>query len=446
MWAGWRWLGPDADERDALARAIDDVVEAEMEAGHISGVSVAVARGLRVIHARGYGYADLENSIPADAETLYRIGSITKQFTSATVMSLVEDGLVRLDAPVTEYLPGFPGLAGVTIDELLSHTSGVKNYTTMTTWWEQLGQEMTPASLASFFVDAPLDFQPGSRFAYSNSGYVLLGMVIEAVTGRPYGGVLNERILVPTRLDRTLYCDDARLVPDRARGYQVVDGDFRNAPYVSISQAYSAGGICSTALDLARWTRALALGTVVDGHSYEAMSTPKTLRDGSRIEYGYGLAVGYLEGRHRVTHIGGMLGFTGQLSLYDEDGLTVVVLTNTEGANAAKIESDIARVVLELGEREDLDLPLSEQDMAVYAGVYDLGLTRVEVLPADGRLNVDVDLPGVEGRYVLLNQGDHAFLAEEDPEIAVTFTVENGRATGFVLVRRGITMPATRVE
>ena len=444
-WIGWWLLRPDPAEQDALARAIDAIVEEAMEEGPISGVSVAVARGPRVIFARGYGFADLENERPATPETVYHVGSITKQFTAAAIMQLVEEGAVRLDAPASDYLQQYPELGLVTVEHLLNHTSGIPDYTTLVEWWESLSLETTPERLAGSFLSRPFDFRPGERFAYSNSGYVLLGMIIEAVSKRRYGGYLNAEIFVPQRLEATAYCDRHRLVPNRAYGYQATDDGFIHPPYASMSQAYAAGAICSSALDLVRWNRALSRGSVVSDDSYERMSAPGTLADGTRIEYGYGLAVSYLEGRHRINHIGGMLGFAGQISHYDEDDLTVAVLANTEGANATKIESDIARVLMGLGEQSTRDIPLSVSELEAYSGRYDLELAEVDVFAENGRLWVDVGVPGFQGRYALLHQGDHVFQAAEDEELALTFTLRGGRAVGFQVVRRGITMRARRV-
>jgi CubicO group peptidase (beta-lactamase class C family) len=446
VWAGVRFLGPDPAERDALATAIDGIVEEAMRDGPISGVSVGVARGARVVYARGYGYADLENQLPATPETVYRVGSITKQFTAAAIMQQVEQGTIRLDAPASEYLPEHPVLSRVTVEQLLNHTSGVRNYTTLAGWWQSLALETDPVRLTESFLGLPFDFAPGRRFAYSNSGYVLLGRILEEVTGRPYGGYLNEFVFVPNRLSATAYCDDRMLVPNRAAGYQAVDDGFVHAPYVSMSQAYSAGGVCSSVTDLLTWYRALTRNAVVSGDSYRRMSTPGTLIDGSQIEYGYGLAVSYLEGHHRVNHLGGMLGFTGQISHYGAEDLTVVVLTNTEGANASEIESDVARVLLGLGDRTVVDIPLSAPELQAYTGRYDLGLAQVDVRTAEGRLVVDVNVPGLEGSYVLLNQGGHDFEAQDDTEVTLTFEIgADDRAAGFVLVRRGLTMHAERV-
>lgn len=445
-WAAWSWRADEPDERSELERTIDEVVEREMREQGIAGVSIGVSRGLRIIRARGYGFADLENGVEADAETVYQVGSITKQFTAAAVLAAAEEGTIDLRAPITRYLAEFGAFSDVTVEHLLSHTGGVKNYTTFASWWGGLALEVTPRSLTDFFRDAPLDFPPGTRFAYSNSGYVLLGLMLESVSGLRFGGLLNERLFTTHRLDRTAFCDDRLLVPNRARGYRSTAVGFEHAAYVSMSQAYAAGGVCSSAMDLLRWSRALHHGAVVDERSYREMTTARTLPDGTRIEYGYGLAIGYVQGHHRFTHVGGMLGFAGQLSYYDEEDLAIAVLANTEGANAARIEREIARIVLGLDTDRTLDLPLSPVALQRYVGTYDLGLTSVDVVAEEGRLVVDVTLRGAEGRYVLLHQGDHRFRARDDAEIELLFTVADGRATEAEVVRRGMTARAVRVE
>lgn len=433
-------------EREGLAGEIDALVRREMEAGPIAGLSVAVARGTRIVHQAGYGYADVENRIPVTPETVFQVGSITKQFTAAAIVSLEEDGDLDFDDRLTDYLPEYPGYGSeTTIAELLSHTAGVKNYTTMDRWWETLALEMSPRRLIGLFENERFDFRPGTRFSYSNSGYVLLGWIAEQVSGRPFGGLLNARLFVPLRLEQTSYCNNRALIPNRARGYQVIDGEFAHADYVSMSQAYAAGGVCSTAPDLIRWTNLLTAGAVAGRDGYELMSTPASLTDGTRIEYGYGIALGYLEGHHRISHVGGMLGFTGQIAHYDDDDVTIVVLANTEAAKAANIEVEIARLMLGLGDEEVVDLLLAPAELSQYEGTYDLSLTTIDVTGVDGRLVAEVDVPGLRGTYTLLYQGSGRFIAESDSEISVAFEETDGPAQRFALLHKGITMHGERV-
>lgn len=442
IWA----VGRGGETREGLPGAIDAIVDSAMQARPTAGVSLAVARGGRVIYEQGYGFADLENRIPATASTVYRVGSITKQFTAAAVMRLVDEGRIRLDAPVTEYIPDYPTRGNaVTVASLLNHTSGIRNFTTMQRWWETMALEMPPARLMTVFRDEPFDFPSGTRFSYTNSGYTLLGIIIERVTGRPYGSWLHEFLFAPLELPHTSYCDDDLLVPNRARGYKY-DGDhFINAAYVSMSQAYAAGAVCSSALDLIRWSHALASGSVVSRDAYRQMSTAGTLSDGTQVEYGYGLAVSFLEGHRRVNHVGGTLGFSGQYSHYTDDDVTIVVLSNTEGFNAAHVEAEIARLILGVRDAEVKDLLLAPAELRAYVGEYDLGIARVTVSAENGRLVADAPVRGEEARYRLLYQGEQRFQAEDDPQVSVTFTLADGVAVEFVLVRYGITMRGRRV-
>jgi CubicO group peptidase (beta-lactamase class C family) len=442
-WLAW----PVSEARAGLEGEIDAIVRQAIADGPIAGMSVAVARGGRVVHAKGYGYADLENELPASVDTIYHVGSITKQFTAAAVMQLVDKGKVRLDSLVTAYIRDYPTRGqSVTIESLLNHTSGVKNFTTLRSWWRTMTVEMTPDEVMDVFRHEPLDFPPGTAFSYSNSGYILLGLVIERVTGKPFGGYLNESLFAPLALESTSYCDDRTLVRNRARGYELTNGSFINADYVSSSQAYAAGAACSNVLDLLKWTRDLSSGRVVSSKSYARMIRPGTLKDGDQIEYGYGLAVNYLEQHHRISHVGGTLGFAGQIANYDGDDLTIVVLSNTEGAKVASVEADIARLMLGLGDRTVKDILLAPEELEPYIGTYDLKLGAVTLAPANGRLELDVSVPGVEGRYVLLNQGQNVFQAESDSQVSLRFAVENGVAEAFVLSHKGITMRGTRVH
>jgi CubicO group peptidase (beta-lactamase class C family) len=430
---------------EGLAGEIDRIARDALERGPVAGISIAVARGGRIVHAAGYGFSDLENRLPATPETVYRVGSISKQFTAAAVMRLAEEGRIHLDDPLTNYLPDYAAAEDVTIESLLNHTSGIRNYTTMQSWWEKMTTELTPELLVAVFRDEPFDFPPGTSFSYSNSGYAVLGLIVERVSGAPFGGYLQEHVISPLGLGSTSYCDDEALIPDRSRGYKVVGGRFLNADYVSMSQAYAAGAVCSSATDLVRWFHALSTGDVLSSESYERMTRPGALRDGTRIEYGYGLAVSYLDGRRRINHVGGTLGYSSQIAHYPDDDVTIVVLTNTESSNAASLESAIARAVLDLGEATSKDILLEPSELARYAGKYDIGLTTVKVSAKEGRLHIGVQVPGLAREYRLLYQGEGVFRAEADDEVSVQFRGTHASVDSFVLVRHGITMWGRRV-
>lgn len=352
--AGARGQVGSAADADFVA-AVDSIVQAAMREGPLAGVSVAITRGGEPILVRGYGHADLEHGVPVSENTVFRIGSVTKQFTAAAIMRLVEQGRIDLQDPVSEYLDGLPAWADeVSIHHLLNHTSGVKSYTSLgPEWMEIMPLDLTHEKMVALFRDRPVDFTPGERYLYNNSGYYLLGMILEEVTGQPYAEHLQSTFYEPLDLDATVYCSEGPLIPHRAEGYVLEDGSFRNDPPIGMTQPFSAGALCSTAADLARWARALAHGDVVSTDSYRHMTTPTRLTGGEERSYGYGLGMGELGGEPYVAHGGGINGFISQLAYYPEADVAIAVLSNSQNANAPAIEKQITRRLLGIPESEE---------------------------------------------------------------------------------------------
>ena len=243
----------------SLAAQIDSLGQALVDAGETVAVSIGVSVGGEVVHTAGYGYADLENDIQADAGTVYRIGSVTKQVTAAAIMKLVESGDVDLDAVFTTYLPDYPADdRGVTVRQLFHHTSGIRSYTGIPTFREEISRDdLEDAELVAFFASEPPDFAPGEQRLYNNSAYFLLGMIVEAVTGTPYREYVEVEIFRPLGMEKSWYCDDRRIIPDRAEGYEVTDTGARNAEPISMNLPGAAGSLCSTVEDLLEWNDAL---------------------------------------------------------------------------------------------------------------------------------------------------------------------------------------------
>ena len=254
--------------------------------------------------------------MPATPHTVYRIGSITKQFTSASVMQLVESGQVELDESIGAYVPSLPArLHLVTVRQLLNHTSGIPSYTDVgPRWLKRIGEPMTPDTLVAFTTTDPFNFPPGTNWRYNNTGYVILGMLLEKVTGKPYAQYLDERLFKPLGLTHTTYCDNARIIPHRAQGYAKDGNGWRNAAFIDMSQPFSAGALCSTALDLAHWNQMLAVGRVVSAASYREMTTPTHLPDGHSEPFGFGLAMGPTVGRDSIFFGGAIDGFRSRVS------------------------------------------------------------------------------------------------------------------------------------
>lgn len=420
------------EERIAeLTRAVDEIIEREMDAIPMAGVSVAIARGDDVLVARGYGLADIENDVPATDETVYRIGSITKQFTAAAIMQLIESGDVSLDDPLTRFLPDYP-MQGhtVTVEHLLNHTSGIKSYTGLGPVWRRtIPLDLSRDELVDLFKDRPFDFAPGERYRYNNSGYYLLGLIIEKASGQTYTEYLEEHVFPKAGLEATYYCDNRPIIPNRAEGYQIVDGEIVNDDPIGMRQPYAAGSLCSTVTDLVKWTRSLSGGAVVRPDSYEQMTTPGTLNDGSPMTYGFGLQIGEFEEHARVAHGGGINGFVTAMTHYPDDEVIVVVLTNSGDAHPGQLNADLSRLALGLPAPEILDLDLTDDELALYAGTYGTADIRVAIEAREGRLWLEGG--GVETR--LLSQGEHAFAEELDPHIRVRFVIREDRVAAIVV-------------
>jgi CubicO group peptidase (beta-lactamase class C family) len=328
----------------SLETQADAVVAAAMKEQMIPAVSIAIARGDRTLVARGYGLANVELDVSASASTVYRIGSLTKQFTAAAVMRLVEAGKMTLDDPIEKYLPEYP-VAGrrITIRHLLTHTSGIKSYTSLgPKFWDNAPLDFSHEKLIALFTDEPPDFQPGEKFLYNNSGYYLLGVILEKVTGETYGSHVKKALFEPLGLTSTMYCDNGPLIKQRAAGYQVMLGAVLNAPYLSMKAPFSAGALCSNVTDLVAWTSALMNGKVVTRASLEQMTTPAKLNDGTSTTYGFGLAIGSGEAK-TISHGGGINGFGSYMTYQPKDGTTVVVLTNLGGAKPQAIASELMK-------------------------------------------------------------------------------------------------------
>jgi CubicO group peptidase (beta-lactamase class C family) len=429
----------DEPKDSELLSTIDAIVREAMERDHVVGTSIGVKQGDEILVAKGYGFADLENEVEANEHTVYRIGSVTKQFTAVAIMMLVEQGKISLDDDLTKYLPDYPTRGhAVTINHLLAHVSGIKGYTEMEKFWDESRLDLSHEEMIAMFSAEPFEFPPGERYQYNNSAYYLLGVVIEKVSGQSYAEFLKERIWAPLGLEESHYLDNAPIIKNRAEGYEVVDENVVNDELLSMKTPYSAGALGSSVVDLLTWQQSLVENRLISEDSYEKMTTPATLNDGSKTTYGYGLAIGNLEGRRKISHGGGINGFSTQLSHYPEDGLTVVVLCNSGSASPGALESRIARAVLGIPEKIVEVVPLSETELEVYAGVYDAGRSPIKVSIEDGALTA----MGSRLRPV----GNHQFLPDGDDYRVITFTVEDGRAVSVRMEREGHVMEAPRVH
>jgi D-alanyl-D-alanine carboxypeptidase len=320
-----------AQPADFRAKA-DAIVQAAYPADG-PGAAVIVTRGGRTVYAAGRGLADLETRRPITPDTVFRFGSITKQFTAAVILQLVAEGRLSLDDPITRFFPDYPQPGGgATVRQLLNHTSGIQSYTGIPGWMVEANTNRphSTAEMVALFRDLPSPTPPGQAWAYNNSGYVMLGAIVEQVTGKPWHQAVAERIAGPLRLGTLRYGVTGESAPAMAHGYTGGESGPQPALRIHMSVPHGAGALIGTVDDLAAWARALHHGRVVSPALYQEMIRPTALPDGSTSPYGYGLGLAELRGRPTVGHGGGIFGFnTDSLYIPSED-LFVAVLANSD--------------------------------------------------------------------------------------------------------------------
>jgi len=305
--------------------AFDAIVEPFATSGRFMG-SALVASGDDVVFSKGYGYANLEWNVPNDPSTKFRLGSITKQFTSALILLLEEDGKLSIQDPVSRHIPEAPASwSGITLYHLLTHTSGIHNFTALPDYRVRQVQPSSPAAQLDRLRDEPLDFEPGTEYRYSNSGYLMLGLVVERVSGRRYADVLQERIFGPLGMRDSGYDSNTAVIPHRAAGYAPGPNGPVNARFVDMSVPHAAGALYSTTGDLLKWMRGLFGGRVLKPESLRKMTTPYL------NNYALGLNVREVDGIQMIGHGGSINGFNAFLAYYPQSETTVVVLANLSG-------------------------------------------------------------------------------------------------------------------
>jgi len=321
-----------AVEPDFAAKA-EAIVAAAYPATGPGGAAI-VTEGGKVVYVGGSGMADIAAGEPITADTVFRLGSITKQFAAAVVLQLAAEGKLSLDDPLTKFVPGYPEPGGhATVRQLLNHTSGIQSYTGIPGWMasDKVHTPHTTAEMIAEFRDQPAEFAPGEKWNYNNSGYVLVGAVIEAVTGKPWHQAIAERITGPLGLTTIRYGGEEAATKAFATGYTAAgDGKFAQARAIDMSVPHAAGGLIGTVGDLARWSDALHHGKVVPAPFYAQMIAPTALPEGKSQPYGFGLSQNTLQGLPTITHSGGIFGFGTNALYIPERDLFVAVFTNSD--------------------------------------------------------------------------------------------------------------------
>jgi D-alanyl-D-alanine carboxypeptidase len=434
-----------------LRSRLDSIVRAALVDLPLASASVAILRGQDTLLLTAQGYADLENRVPASPSTVYRIGSITKQFTAAAILQQVDRGAIRLDDDVAKYVPEYSSRGKrVTIRQLLNHTSGIKDISDLGDAFSRtLRVDVPQKDVLALIRDQPFNFEPGSNWSYNNTGYYLLGVVLERVTGTPYADYIRDQVARPAGLAATTSCDSRSLLLRRARGYDAVGRDFLNATYMSMN-LLSAVGLCSTAGDLVTWARALQSGKVISRESYSLMTTPEGAAARASPPYGFGMAVIKHRGRRYLSHVGLVAGFGAVVSM-SSDSVVIAVVINTTGFGASILGGHLGAATRgETGPtfqkasrlEQPEGKPLTRSQRRRYIGRYALREVRddsltspdvvtLQVYDENGRLTAQLTGDPPE---TLTLVGDHEFLARARPDMHFTFTVRREQATRVTFV------------
>ncbi|HEY2532836.1 MAG TPA: serine hydrolase [Xanthobacteraceae bacterium] len=417
---------------ETAAALIENYVQSDLFSG-----SVLVAREGRPLLRKSFGLANREWNIPNAPETKFRIGSVTKQFTATAILQLAEAGKLKLDGPISRYYTSAPTCwQSVTLHHLLTHTSGIPSYTELPDFTTKLSKvDRTPQEIIALTQDEPLMFEPGTQFAYDNTGYILLGYVVEEVSGQTYSQYLAEHVFEPLGMRDTGYDDSATVLPHRACGYRAGD-HWSNAPYIAMSLPFAAGGLYSTIDDLLVWEQALSGGKVLGPGTLQAMFTDYG------HQYGFGWGVRKQLERRLGTHGGGINGFRSTLDRYPDDKLTVIVLANVEAAPADKIARELAELAFGVytpGSVTAIDPAL----LTGYVGYYQLGSRFVLNVSRHGdRLFVQATK---QTNIEFFPESDRVFFSKV-VSARLSFEVDpQGYATGVILHQNGVDRPGARI-
>lgn len=352
-----------------LEQTIDELIQPYLDSLQIAGVAVGVQQQGSLLHKKAYGYADLNWNTPLTIEANFEIGSVTKQFTSVAVLQLVAEGKLALDDDFTKYIDYDTKGKTVTIYHLLTHTSGIESYTDTEVFGNIALFDLPRDTLLRMMEALPFDFEPGTALIYNNTGFYILGLIIEEISGQSYETYLDENVFSKAGMANTYYCDESKVVSKKAYGYSLSENGLKKADYIDHQWPFAGGSLCSTIGDLLKWNQALHKDQkLLASKDYETLIEVTQLNGGAKARYAKGLIIDELEGNNRIQHGGGIPGFLSTLQYYPEEDLSIAVLINTTGPVApGKIADVIGRAILTSNVRKKKDYT---GDLNVLAGKY----------------------------------------------------------------------------
>ncbi|WP_347924738.1 serine hydrolase [Pontimicrobium sp. SW4] len=414
-----------SNQAQNIESQIDDILNASYKANE-PGATALVYKDGKVIYRKGFGSANLELGVAMQPEHVFEIGSITKQFTAIAILMLEEQGKLKVEDDITKYIPDYPTNGKtITIHNLLNHTSGIKSYTSMESFIKHARTDMTPSELIDKFKNEPMDFDPGEKFLYNNSGYILLGHIIEIITGETYADYIQKHIFDKIGMKNSYYGSMKKLIKNRAYGYKKGENGYLNADYLSLTLPYAAGSLMSNVDDLLKWQKALNTNQLITQKSYEKAINGSSLNNGEHISYGYGLGAGKIQGSKSISHGGGIFGYATMGIYMPQEDVFVSVLTNCDCSSPTGVANKIAALAIGKPFLNKADaITLSEAQLNKWAGAYEFPDSVIRYITVkngkifsqrEGSTKLEI-YPMSESKFIF-----------EEGDIIYNFSVKNGK-------------------
>ena len=441
VWCFWVTLSAFKTAAQTMPQEIDELLKAYNNQGSFNGAALVAQKG-KILFQGGYGHKNASANTFNDSNTVFQIGSITKQFTSAIILQLQEQHKLSVEDKLSKYIPKYPNGSNITIENLLNHTSGIHNYNDEAFMERYAGRPINIDSLIGLFRNVPPDCKPGEKFHYSNSNYILLGVIIEKITGKSYYCVIRENIFQPLGLNHSGFDFASLKSPDKATGFAKLTPKIKKpSPIVDSSVMYAAGSIYSTIGDLYKWDRALYTDNILHDSSLQKAFTP------FKNNYGYGWLIDSAYGKKAVLHEGGTLGFASFIGHIPEDSTCIILLDNKQSNGLLKIAEDINAIL----NKQPYDFPKPRTEIEVdtatlrsYTGTYQL---TPEIMLAiqleDGQLTVHAT---ADGKAELFAEKDnYFFLKMTDTQIEFIKNA-TGKITKLIFYDHGQKLEALKIK
>lgn len=403
--------------------------------------SVLMAKNGKILFSKGFGMANFDLGVPNSPGTKFRLGSITKQFTAMLVMQLQERVLLSVNDPLTKYIPDYPDGSKITLHHLLTHTSGIPSFTGFPDYTKIMIQPLPLEEIIALFKNKPLEFEPGTKYVYSNSGYILLGYILEKAADKPYDLLLKENIFDPLGMDDSGYDWNRIIVENRASGYTLDRGEVVNDSYIDMHIPHAAGALYSTVEDLYTWDRALYSEKLLSRESMEKMFTPFL------NNYAYGWNVSELFGRKMISHGGGINGFVTHIARFPEDDACIIVLCNLTASRTGQIFRDLAAILF----GEPYELPKERKAVKVDPAIYDAYAGSYE-LDSGGSIKVYKEAARIfaafegQGTVELFPETETKFFIKE-ADVGISFVKDDaGKVVRLIIHQGGEETPAKKVK